>query len=47
MRLVDGYLEVPEKPGLGIGLNEDALGQYPFKPWRRPFLFKRDGSITY
>ena len=35
-----GYLEVPKKPGLGIDLNEEALGKYPFKegpiqvPWQ-------------
>jgi galactonate dehydratase len=47
IELVEGYLQIPEKPGLGIDLNEDALGQYPFKPWHRPFLFKEDGAISY
>jgi galactonate dehydratase len=47
MELVDGYLQIPEKPGLGIDLNGDALGQFPFKPWHRPFLFKQDGAICY
>ncbi len=47
MKLVDGYLQLPEKPGLGIDLNEEALRQYPFKPWHRPFLFRKDGSITH
>jgi len=26
--LVDGYLEVPARPGLGIDLREDLLGRY-------------------
>ncbi len=47
MRLVEGFLQLPDEPGLGIDLNEEALGQFPFKPWHRPFLFWADGSITY
>ncbi|MFB6192271.1 MAG: mandelate racemase/muconate lactonizing enzyme family protein [Haloarculaceae archaeon] len=40
----DGYLSVPEKPGLGIELDEDALAEYPHRegpcqvPWEdHPF----------
>ena len=28
-RVVDGYLEVPSEPGLGIELNEEVLSRYP------------------
>jgi L-alanine-DL-glutamate epimerase-like enolase superfamily enzyme len=28
----DGYLEIPQEPGLGITLNEDALERYAVKP---------------
>jgi galactonate dehydratase len=47
MRLVNGFLQLPDEPGWGIDLNEEALGQFPFKPWHRPFLFRADGSITH
>ena len=47
MQLVDGYLELPERPGLGIELNEEALGRYPFRSWHRPFPFKEDGSLAF
>lgn len=47
LKLVDGYLELPEKPGLGIDLNEDALSRYPFKPWHRAFLTRPDGSAAW
>ena len=47
MALVDGYLELPEKPGLGIDLNVEALGKYPFKSWHRGFTFKEDGALAY
>lgn len=47
MKLVDGYLELPTKPGLGIDLNEDALGDYPFSSWHRSFTYREDGSLSY
>ncbi len=47
MKLVDGYLEIPEKPGLGIDLNEEALGHSEFQPWHRPFTWREDGSLAY
>lgn len=47
MKLVDGYLELPEKPGLGLDLNEDALVKYPFRSWHRPFPLREDGSLAF
>lgn len=47
MKLVDGYLELPERPGLGLDLNEEALGRYPFRSWHRPFPFREDGSLAF
>ena len=47
MKLVDGYLEIPDKPGLGIDLNEEALAHYPFRSWHRPFPWRTDGALEY
>ena len=47
VRLVDGYLELPTAPGLGIELNESAFGRYPYRPWRRGFPWRPDGSLAY
>jgi galactonate dehydratase len=47
MKLVNGYLELPERPGLGLDLNEEAFARYPFRSWRRPFLFKEDGALAF
>jgi len=47
IKLVDGYLELPERPGLGLDLNEEVLGRYPFRSWRRPFPFRKDGSLAF
>ena len=47
MRMVDGYFPLPEKPGLGIELTEESLGQYPFQGTRlMPRLFHEDGSVA-
>ena len=47
MRMVDGYFPLPEKPGLGFELTEDALKKYPFggtRPMAR--VFHADGSVA-
>jgi|SRR5688572_835427 len=44
MKLVDGYLE---RPGLGLDFNEAVFERYPFKSWRRPFHFKKDGALAF
>ena len=47
MKLVDGYLELPERPGLGLDLNQDALDRFPFRSWHRPFPLRSDGSLAF
>jgi galactonate dehydratase len=47
MRMVDGRFPLPDKPGLGFELSEDALKKYPFggtKPMAR--VFHEDGSVA-
>jgi galactonate dehydratase len=43
----DGYLPIPEKPGWGYEVNEEAFKHYPPKPWHRGFAFRPDGSPDY
>ena len=43
----DGYLEVPDTPGLGIELNEQAFEGRPLQTWRRPLIEEFDGNIGY
>jgi galactonate dehydratase len=47
LKLVNGYLEIPTVPGLGIELNEKAFKGNPLKTWHRPFIFEPDGNIAY
>ncbi|MGH9674817.1 MAG: galactonate dehydratase [Bryobacteraceae bacterium] len=47
MRMVDGRFPLPDKPGLGFDLSEDALKKYPFggtRPMAR--VFHADGSVA-
>jgi galactonate dehydratase len=43
----DGYIEAPEKPGIGVELNEELLLKYPLKEWHRPFLYGPDGALRF
>jgi galactonate dehydratase len=47
IRLVDGYLELPTGPGLGIDLNEDFIARNPAEGWRRALPTRPDGSLGF
>ena len=43
----DGCIRIPEAPGLGIEVDEDALATYEFAgDWDTPRLFFDDGSLA-
>ena len=47
MRMVNGYFPLPDKPGLGFELSEEAIKKYPFEgtiPMAR--VFHEDGSVA-
>ncbi len=41
----DGDMELPTGPGLGIDIEQAAASQFPYKPFDRPVIINRDGSI--
>ena len=43
--LKDGYLEVPETPGLGIELVNDVEEKFPFRPHAVSARLNIDGSV--
>lgn len=43
----DGYIPIPNKPGLGIELNVEAFRHYPPRPWHREFAYRGDGSVDF
>ena len=40
-----GYLPPPDRPGIGIDLNEEAFSNYQLVPYIRPGLINPDGSL--
>ena len=40
----DGYVDIPNKPGWGVELNEEAFASMPPAPWSRGTSFRGDGS---
>jgi galactonate dehydratase len=47
MDLKEGYLLPPTRPGLGIDLNLETCERQTYKSWRRPALWRVDGSLGY
>ncbi|MFB3825264.1 MAG: galactonate dehydratase [Bryobacteraceae bacterium] len=43
----DGYLPIPDQPGWGREVNEEAFRHYPPKPWHRGFAYRADGTPDY
>jgi galactonate dehydratase len=46
LRLEKGYLLVPEGPGLGIELNDEAISKYPIKDKVLETPIASDGSVA-
>jgi galactonate dehydratase len=42
-----GYLVVPDRPGIGLEINEDALAKYPYRPHTIRGTFREDGSVAH
>ena len=42
---VDGYLHPGEKPGLGVELDVDEAGRYPYQSAYLPFNRLHDGTV--
>ena len=47
VKLKDGYLELPDAPGLGVELNEGAAPQRPIRNWRRGAPMRPDGAADF
>jgi len=45
-QLVDGHIELPTKPGLGIELDDDAIAEKTGHHWHNPQLYHQDGSVA-
>ncbi|NQW18034.1 MAG: galactonate dehydratase [Chloroflexi bacterium] len=45
LKLVDGHLLLPDRPGIGIELNEEAFKHYPQVPFDRKPVITSDGAL--
>lgn len=46
-QIIDGYIQIPEGPGLGIEIDEEALKERMYEGnWDTPRLFHEDGSVA-
>ena len=47
LKLEDGYVVLPDAPGLGVELNEEVFEKYPYRDWRRGRPTKPDGMLAF
>lgn len=45
--LEQGYMFLPNRPGIGIEINKEALAQYPYQPRDITGVFHEDGSVAH
>lgn len=46
LRTENGYILIPDAPGIGVELAEDAAEKHPYKPRRVHTRLNRDGSVV-
>lgn len=46
LKPVDGYFKIPDRPGLGIELDEELLAKYPYKDIQYTARYRADGSVA-
>jgi galactonate dehydratase len=46
VQINDGFAALPERPGLGVELDEKVAARYPYKPVNRPNYVFRDGAVA-
>ena len=46
VQVKDGFAALPERPGLGVELDEKVAVRYPYKPVNRPNYVFRDGAVA-
>ena len=47
LTLENGYVLVPDRPGIGVEIVEEALDRFPYRPKRITAAFHEDGSVAH
>ncbi len=42
-----GYIVVPDRPGIGLEINEAQLDKFPYKPLKITGAFREDGAVAH
>jgi galactonate dehydratase len=46
VKVKDGFAELPDRPGLGVDLDEKVAAKHPYKPVNRPNYVFSDGGVA-
>ncbi|MCI0391887.1 MAG: hypothetical protein MOB07_24360 [Acidobacteria bacterium] len=46
VKVKDGYADLPDRPGLGVDLDEKVAAKHPYKPVNRPNFVFSDGGVA-
>ena len=46
MPLKDGYLMIPEAPGIGVELDQEGIERHPYSPRGGPVPLRDDGTVA-
>jgi galactonate dehydratase len=46
VKVKNGFAELPDRPGLGVSLNEQIAAAHPYKPVNRPNYVFSDGAVA-
>jgi galactonate dehydratase len=46
LRLEDGFIVIPDEPGIGVELIEDVEKRFPYRPRKMATRLHRDGSVV-
>jgi galactonate dehydratase len=46
VRVKDGFADLPDRPGLGVDIDEKVAAKHPYKPVNRPNYVFRDGGVA-
>lgn len=47
LRVENGYIIVPESPGLGVEFDEEAVKEFPYSPRKLGTAIRSDGSVAF
>ena len=47
LKVENGYIKVPDSPGIGVELNEEAARKYHYVPREVATATRDDGSVAF